>query len=241
MSFIRTLREQWRAADEATRRKRAVSIVSVAVLILLSVVLCLTVGRQMVRFASDGAAFRAWVQSHGLWGKAAYIGIVAVQIVVAIIPGEPIELAGGYAFGAWQGLLLAEIGILAASTLVFLFVKRFGREAVEAFVPREKIESFRFLQDSSRRNFIVFLLFFIPGTPKDVLTYFVGLTPMRLGEWLLITGVARVPSVLSSTFVGAAAGRADWRTAIIVYAVTAVISAAGALFYRRYTKRQEHA
>ena len=102
---------------------------------------------------------------------------------------------------------------------------------------REKIESFRFLRDSARRNTIVFLLFFIPGTPKDVLTYFVGLTPMRLGEWLLITSVARVPSVLSSTFVGAAAGRSDWRTAIIVYAVTGAVSAAGAIFYRYYTKK----
>jgi len=238
MPLIRSLRARWRSADEATRRKRLVSIASVAILIALSVVLCLTVGRQLVRFASDGAGFRAWVQSHGFWGKAAYVGIVALQIVVAIIPGEPIELAGGYAFGAWQGLLLAEIGILAASAAVFLFVKRFGTAAVEAFVPREKIEAFRFLQDSRRRNAIIFLLFFIPGTPKDVLTYFVGLTPMRLGEWLLITGVARVPSVLSSTYVGAAAGNADWRTAAVVYAVTGVVSAVGALFYRRYTKKR---
>ena len=237
MTPKRTLRERWFAADEATRRKRLVSILSVAFFIALSVALCLTVGRQMVRFASDGAAFRAWVQSHGFWGKMAYIGIVAAQIVVAIIPGEPVELAGGYAFGAWQGLLLAEIGILLASSLVFLLVKRFGTAAVEAFIPREKIESFRFLQDSARRNAIVFLLFFIPGTPKDVLTYFVGLTPMRLGEWLLITSVARVPSVLSSTIVGAAAGESDWRTAIIVYAVTGVLSAAGALYYRHFTKR----
>lgn len=224
----------WRAADEATRRKRIVSLVSVAVLILLSVLLLCTVGRQIIRFASDTEGFRAWVSAHGFWGKLAYIGIVVLQIVVAIIPGEPIELVAGYAFGAWQGLLLAEIGVILGSAAVFLLVKCFGMQAVEAFISREKIDSFSFLHDSSSRNAIVFLIFFIPGTPKDVLTYFVGLTPMRLREWLLITGVARIPSVLTSTITGAAFGENEYLSAIVIYAVTGLVSLGGSLFYKKY-------
>ncbi len=223
--------------DIRDKNRRIVSAVSIGIFIALSAVLFATVGRQIVRFASDAQGFRDWVAERGLWGKLAYIGMVFLQIVVAIIPGEPFELGAGYAFGAWQGLLLAEIGILLGSAFVFLFVKKLGTKAVYAFVPEEKLRSFRFLQDSEKRNAIVFLLFFIPGTPKDVLTYFAGLTPMKLWEWLLITCVARVPSVVSSTLAGAAAGGSDYRTAIIIYAVTAVISAAGALFYRRFTKK----
>lgn len=228
------LREYWLATDAPTRHRRLVSIASFAVFIALSVLVCCTVGRQIVRFAADTEGFRAWIDSHGFWGKMAYIGIVVLQIVVAIIPGEPIELVAGYAFGAWQGLLLAEIGILIGSALVFAFVKRFGMRAVEAFVSREKLESFRFLRDNQRRNAIVFLIFFIPGTPKDVLTYFVGLTPMRLGEWLLITGIARIPSVLTSTLTGAAFGDNEYLVAIIIYAITGLISLLGGLFYKKY-------
>lgn len=232
------LKEYWTNTDEATRRKRIVSLVSLCVFVLLSLVLFATVGRQLVRFASDSEGFRAWIDSHGFWGKMAYIGIVMLQIVVAIIPGEPIELVAGYAFGAWQGLLLAEIGVIIGSAAIFMAVKKWGMRAVEAFVPREKIESFGFLQDSTRRNAIVFLIFFIPGTPKDVLTYLVGLTPMTLAEWLLITGVARIPSVLSSTLTGAAVGESKYLAAGVIYGVTALVSLVGAIAYRKFMAKK---
>lgn len=228
----------WRDADAEVRRKRQRSLLFLGAFIALSVLLFATVGRQLVRFVTDAQAFRAWVGARGFWGKCIYIGIVILQIVVAIIPGEPIEFVAGYAFGAWQGLLLVEIGIVLSSCIIFLFVKKYGTRAVEAFIPREKIESLRFLQDDQKRNLIVFLIFFIPGTPKDVLTYFVGLTPMTLGQWLLITGIARIPSVLSSTLAGAAVGDSNYLSAIIIYGVTAIVSAAGALLYRKWMQRK---
>ncbi len=229
----------WRNADEKTRKKRIWSVVAVAAFLIVSVVLFATLGAQLVRFVSDSDAFRAWIDARGFWGKLAYVGIVFAQIVVAIIPGEPVELVAGYAFGAWQGLLLAEIGIILGSACVYLFVKKFGTKAVEAFVPREKIESFSFLQSSAKRNAIVFLIFFIPGTPKDVLTYFVGLTPMKLGEWLLITGIARIPSVLSSTLTGAAVGDNNFVSAAVIYGITGILSLIGGLAYKKYMAKKK--
>lgn len=233
------LKGYWLSADDETRRRRIVSLIGVGIFALLSVILFATVGKKIVLFASDAQAFRAWIDAHGFMGKLAYIGIVALQIVVAIIPGEPIELVAGYAFGAWQGLLLAEIGILLSSALVFLAVKKWGTKAVEAFIPLEKIESFRFLQDEGRRNALLFLIFLIPGTPKDALTYFVGLTPMTLWQWLFITGVARIPSVVSSTLTGAAVGDSQYLTAAIIYGLTGVFSVAGAIVYKKYTAKKE--
>lgn len=232
------LKAYWQNADDETRRKRIVSLVSIAIFAALSLVLFATVGKQLVLFASDAEGFRAWIDSHGFWGKIAYIGIVALQIVIAIIPGEPIELVAGYAFGAWQGLLLAEIGILTSSALVFLAVKKWGTKAVEAFISREKIESFRFLQDDRRRNALLFLIFLIPGSPKDALTYFVGLTPMTIWQWLFITGVARIPSVVSSTLTGAAVGDSQYITAAVIYGITGVVSVAGALLYKKFTAKK---
>ncbi|MBQ3222444.1 MAG: TVP38/TMEM64 family protein [Clostridia bacterium] len=233
------LKEYWRSADAPTRKKRLISLAALGIFIVLSVVLFATVGRRLVRFVSDSEAFRAWIDARGFVGKLAYIGIVALQIVVAIIPGEPIELVAGYAFGAWQGLLLAEIGILISSAAVFMAVKKWGTRAVEAFIPLEKLRSFSFLQNDSRRNAIVFLIFFIPGTPKDVLTYFVGLTPMTLGQWLFITTVARIPSVISSTLTGAAVGDSRYLAAGVIYGCTALLSLAGALVYRKYMAKKE--
>ena len=171
-------------------------------------------------------------------GRLAFVGISVLQILVAIIPGEPIELFAGYAYGFWLGTLLCELGIVIGGALVFGFVHRFGRKAVEVFFPREKIDSLRFLQNEQRLELWVFILFFIPGTPKDIMTYFVPLTHMKLGRFLLLSGVARLPSVITSTIGGNALGTGNRWFAVAVFAATAILSAAGVWIYRRICKRK---
>ena len=102
-----------------------------------------------------------------------------------------------------------------------------------------KIHSLKFLQNTRRLDLIAFLLFFIPGTPKDVLTYIVGLTPMRLSTWIFITTVARLPSVITSTVGGNALGTQEYLFAVIVFAATAVISGVGVLVYRKITQHHQ--
>ena len=191
------------------------------------------IGVPMVRFVSQPEEFRAWVDAYGLMGKLLFIGMVVLQVVVAIIPGEPLEIGAGYAFGAIEGTLLCLIGIALGSTLVFLLVRKLGIRLVEVFFPVEKIRSLRFLQDSQRLNRLVFLVFFIPGTPKDLLCYFVGLTEMKLSVWIAISFFARIPSVVTSTLGGDALGTKSYLQAIIVFAVAAVLSAAGLFVYHR--------
>ena len=129
-------------------------------------------------------------------------------------PGGSLLNAGAFAllllllcFGGWgegiavRGLILLAL-ILLGGLLVFLFVRRFGVKAVEVFFPREKIESLRFLHNEKRLALWVFILFFIPGTPKDIMTYIVPLTPMKLSTFLLLSTVARLPSVVTSTTLG---------------------------------------
>ncbi len=83
-------------------------------------------GKPIVDLVSDPAAFREWVDARGLWGQAVMIAVVAVQILVALIPGEPFEFAAGYAFGVWQGLLLCMIGSFIGGALAMLLARRFG-------------------------------------------------------------------------------------------------------------------
>ena len=84
----------------------------------------------------------------------------------------------------------------------------------------------------------MFLIFFIPGTPKDILSYFVGLSKMQLSQWLFISTLAKVPSIVTSTVAGSLVGDANYSVAGIVFCVTAVISIAGMYFYNSITENK---
>ena len=185
------------------------------------------VGKPMLALVSDPGAFRAWIEDRGLFGRAAFVGMVILQIVVAFIPGEPLEIGAGYAFGVWEGTALCLLGATAGSALIYFFVRRFGMRFAELFFSEEKIRSVRFLQDSRRFGLLTFFLFLIPGTPKDLLSYTVGFTKMKLLPWLFISTFARIPSIVTSTVGGDALGMQDYSFAVLVFGITLVISLGG--------------
>ncbi|MDD3213703.1 MAG: VTT domain-containing protein, partial [Eubacteriales bacterium] len=169
-------------------------------------------------------------------GRLVFIGVVVLQMIFAIIPGEPLEVGAGYAFGAIEGMGMCLLGAAIGTALIYLFTKVFGVKLVEAFVSREKLESLPLLKKRGNLYLLTFILFFIPGTPKDLFTYALGLTPIRFGPMLLITSLARIPSILTSTLVGGALMTQNYRTAVIIYAITGVISLAGIIIYRKISK-----
>ena len=191
--------------------KKKIYLFAIVVALLFIAAVGYLVGKPMVEFVREPERFRAWVDSSGFVSRVIFVGMVVFQLVIALIPGEPLEMGAGYAFGAVEGTILCIAGCVVGSALVFLFVRRFGVKLVEVFFPREKIRSLRFLQDSRRLDLLTFIVFFIPGTPKDLLSYFIGLTDMKLGTWLLITAVARIPSIVTSTVTGDALGLKDYQ------------------------------
>lgn len=205
----------------------------IGIFIALSAAACLWVGKPMLKLLSDPQQFRAWVQEKGWWGGAAFVGMMALQIIVAMIPGEPLEIAAGYAFGAIEGTLLCLLGAVIGGAVVFLFVRRYGSRAVEVFFPRERIDSLRILKDERKLEAWLFVIFLFPGTPKDLLTYCVGLSHMRLGRWLLISGVGRIPSVITSTIGGDALNMGQYGFAAAVFGVTLALCGLGVVVYRR--------
>jgi uncharacterized membrane protein YdjX (TVP38/TMEM64 family) len=162
-----------------------------------------------------------------------------LQVFIALIPGELIETAAGYAFGPVVGTLLCYAGVAAASSVIFLLTRRFGVRLVEIFVPREKINQLRFINTPKKRDGLIFLLFFIPGTPKDLLTYFVGLTDIKLSAFLILSLVARIPSVLSSTFGGHLLGEGQYWGAVALYGITGAVSLLGLMLYNRIVKKRQ--
>lgn len=232
------LRIKPRTADPALRRKRIGALISVGAFTLLMLLVAWYVGRPLVRFAENPAQFRAWVSAHGVWGKLAMVGMCAVQVVVALIPSEALELGAGYAFGAWEGAFLCLAGIVLGSVLVIIAVRRFGMRFIELFYTREQIASVSFLQDGVRVKALLLLIFAVPGTPKDLVTYTVGLLPVSVRWYVLCTSVARFPSIIMSTFAGAAAGEQAYTRAILLFAAGAAIGLSGFLFYTWLRKRR---
>lgn len=230
-------RRQERAQLTEAHKKKIYLFAIIVALIFIGAVGYL-VGKPMVEFVREPERFRAWVDSSGFVSRVIFVGMVVFQLIIALIPGEPLEMGAGYAFGAVEGTILCIIGCVIGSALVFLFVRRFGVKLVEVFFPREKIRSMRFLQDSRRLNLLTFIVFFIPGTPKDLLSYFIGLTDMKLGTWLCITAVARIPSIVTSTVTGDALGLKDYQFALIAFGVTLALSLLGILVYRRLSARR---
>lgn len=221
------------------KQQKYVSIAAIAIAVIAIALIIWLAGVPLVRFASEPEKFRQWVDNNGIWSRFAYMGMVILQVVIAVLPGEPFEIAAGYAFGAVEGSLLCIAASTLGSITVFLLVRYFGVPLVEVFFSEEKLHRIKFLKSTPKRDFIFFIIFMIPGTPKDLLCYFAGLTDIRLSLWLLICSLGRLPSIVTSTVGGDALGTSNYWFAAAVFAITLVISLVGLLFYKKICNRHE--
>lgn len=220
------------------KNKRSIKIICAVVALLFIIILSYYICKPMLSFATNPERFRLWVDEKGIIGILAFIGMVVVQVLLAVIPGGPFEICAGYAFGVIKGAILCDIATTIGSVLVFLFVKKFGMDFVELFFSKEKIESVKFLKSNKKSESIVFLLFLIPGTPKDLLSYLVGLTDMKLTHWLFITFIGRFPAIFLSALGGGAMGTKQYEVAVVSVAVIILLYIVG-LFVYRYHNREE--
>lgn len=218
--------------------KRLIAAGSLLVFLGLSAALFILVGRPLLRHAAEPEQFRAWLDGYGAFSRLIFIGIVLLQVVVAVIPGEPFEIAAGYAFGTLEGTLLCLAGILLGSAIIFWLSRKCGALLLETFFSKEKIESMKFLKETQKLELLFFFVMFIPGTPKDLLTYFAPLTRIRFSSYMLIIAVARIPSIITSTIGGNALGQQRYLFAAIAFGVTLIISVLGLLIYRKIQKRR---
>ena len=224
----------------ASARKKLALIALILALIIMGLIGWF-VGRPLVKYISQPEAFRAWVESKGFISRLAFIGMMVFQIMIALIPGEPFELAAGYAFGAIEGTILCLVACSLGSIIIFFLVRKFGMKIVGIFFSEEKISQLKFLKTNQKREMLFLIVYILPGTPKDILSYYAGLTDMKFFPWSLISFFGRIPSVLTSTVGGNALGKKQYLGAIIVFAVTIAISGIGILVYNKIlAKHKSH-
>lgn len=215
------------------KKKKRTLALGLILLVVFTAVFWKYIGQPLMGLISDPASFRVWVEEHGWPGRFLFIGMVVFQVIIAFIPGEPFEIAAGYAFGAVEGTLLSIAGAAIGSIITFWLVRRYGLRLVRLFFSEEQINSVKFLKTSNARNFLFLVIYMIPGTPKDLLGYFAGLTDIPFPVFLLICTLGRIPSVVTSTVGGNALGTQSYGAAILVFAFTLAVSALGLFIYNR--------
>ena len=167
--------------------------------------------------------FKNQVSNMGFLGLLALFGLQFAQIFLIILPGEPIEILAGMCYGGIGGTLFITISACIISSIIFFAVRKFGRKFVYSFCSKErieKIENSKLFKNPKKIEWIMLLLFVIPGTPKDLLVYIAGLLPLKPLRFILISTFARLPSVVSSTFAGSSIVAGNWKISIIIYVVT---------------------
>ena len=160
--------------------------------------------------------------SFGAYSPFVYILIQILQVVIAPIPGGPIEFIGGYLFGAKAGFIYSMIGLLIGSWIAFSLARIFEKLAVEKFVSAGTRKKFDYLV-GHEGVILSFLLFLIPGFPKDALCYILGLTPMHLGIFLFISTVGRVPGTLMACLQGGKAFDHQYKAMLILLGISVLV------------------
>ena len=228
--------------DRYSRKtEKFIATAGTALFLIIFTFAAIKVGKPMIEFASEPEKFREFIDRSGVSGRLIFIGMTVLQVIVATIPGEPLEIAAGYAFGVIEGTVLTLIGITIGSTLVFLLVRTLGAKIIRIFFSDQKTSALRRLTGNKKFTPLLILALTMPGTPKDILTYFAGLSDIKLTTWIIITPLLRIPSVITSTVGGSALGVMDYKFAVIVFCVTMIISIAGYIIYGKITaKRNEN-
>lgn len=204
--------------------------------ILMIIVIAIIIGLIVYLFpviknlsTKDGQLnFKEHVANMGFLGYLALFGLQFAQIFLIILPGEPIEFLAGMCYGGIGGFLFITISAAIISTLVVFIVRKYGRRFVYNFCSEErikKIENSKLFRNPKKIEYIMILLFVIPGTPKDLLVYIAGLLPINPIRFILISTFARFPSVISSTLAGSSLVKGDWKFSLLIYGITFVLVA----------------
>ena len=165
-------------------------------------------------------AFKEKVSSSGILGLLMLFALQVAQIFLIIIPGEPIEILAGMCYGPIWGTVFIMVSAGIISTIIFSLVRKYGKRFVYNFCDKEKvakIENSKLFKNPNKIEMIMFILFLLPGTPKDLLAYIAGLLPINPVKFVLISVFARFPSVISSTLAGANLAVGDWKKSIVMY------------------------
>ena len=180
-------------------------------------------------------------QQNGPNGILLLLGLEAAQIFLPILPGEPIEILAGMCYGTFGGLIFIMLSVFIVTAMIFFMVRKFGRDFVYTMVSKEKIqkiENSKLFTHPKQIEYIMLILFLLPGTPKDLLTYLAGLLPIKPSRFIVIATLARLPSIISSTYAGATLINGNWKIGLLMYVGIFVVVGIAILLAKKFDKTE---
>lgn len=186
------------------------------VLIGLVISLASTLGPELLSLLQDEERLREALAEWELLGPLVFIGLQVLQVVVFIIPGEVVQIAGGYLYGPWLGLIYSLIGIGLGSAGAFFIGRGLGRPFVEALLRQEAVQRLDRLLSRGGGVAALFLLFLLPGVPKDALCYVAGLSAIPFLIFLGVSLLGRLPALLISVVFGSELAQREWPVVIAI-------------------------
>lgn len=212
-------------------KKKSILIITVAVIItLLTAYICYKFVPLLssLNNPEKQEEFKNFIEGLGWKGWLIMLGIQVLQIFVAFIPGEVVEILSGLLYGPFFGLIICLIGIAIGTILIYYTVKLFANKYVEKL--KDKLQTYSFLNNPKKIHLYFFILFLIPGIPKDIFIYLVPFLPIKLSTFILVSCFARIPSILSSNIVGSSLASGNYLVSIIVFSVFAILGIIVILF-----------
>lgn len=194
----------------------------------------------LTRFFGNANKVGDYLASFGIWGAAVFVLLQALQVMIAPIPGEFTQFAGGYIYGTWLGALLSVAGILLGSLVAFGLGRLFGLPLLKIVMSQRTFGKFSFLLNHPKTELVILILFLIPGSPKDIMTYLAGLTPVKPLHFFVAAMVARFPGILLSSYIGAHMEAKAYGPVIVASAIALALFVAGVLMQDRLVQMFKH-
>ena len=163
------------------------------------------------------------VRSTGPLAVGVLLLLQLAQVIIAFIPGEVVQVVAGILYGPVWGTIIILCGALGSTVIIYHLVQKLGTPFVSKMVPAETQEKLGFITRTSRIDAIVFVLFLIPGLPKDLITYLVALTEVRKSRFFFFSTLGRAPGVIVTSFAGHSLAGGNWMMLAFIVGIAVVI------------------
>lgn len=182
------------------------------------------------------------ISNMGVKGIFIVILLQIIQIVIAIIPGQPMEIITGMLYGTWGGLIVCLIGIFLGTTIIFITVRKLGLQFIKVFFKEEsinKIRNSKIYKNPDKFEILMFIIFCIPMVPKDIFVYLGGISPVRTNRFLTIATIGRIPGLFLTVFAGNKLSQGNIKIVVLITVVIILLGLIGYFISQNFQRKME--
>ena len=177
----------------------------------------------------DPVKIRDLILSFGSYSILAFIVLQILQVVIFFIPGEVVQIAGGYIFGPIIGGLASSVGIIIGSMIGYFVAKILGKKYINGLIERNNLTKLKKILDAGSNNIAIFIIYFIPGIPKDILVYVAGISNVRIIDFIIYSSLGRLPWIIASAVFGHGINQGNYVTTIAIALISGTLFLVGIL------------